>query len=207
MGWRPETTCRGSVGCGREAGLPVAATTSWAAPSLGVSAPTWLVQRSWEFLEASALGPPGGAAHVVEDPSRPTALPPSPGPARRAPGATLRAAAGFQKGVQQSLRGRCRETGGGGERCPHGPCSWSARGQPQALVAHVRGGLSLPSSLEPTPHSPFGPFGGWGCLPQESGLPRAGPSYLCLVDVAGQSGDRDTGCLGVQIPCRPGDRL
>ena len=23
-------------------------------------------------------------------------------------------------------------------------------------------------------------------------LPRAGPSYLCLVDVAGQSGDRDT---------------
>ena len=43
--------------------------------------------------------------------------------------------------------------------------------------------------------------------PRNPGCPGAGPSYLCLVDVAGQSGDRDTGCLGVQIPGRPGDRL
>ena len=127
-GRRQGTARQGSAGRRQEAGLPVATAASWAAPSLGVSAPTRLVQRSWEFQEASALGPPGGAAHSVGGSLLPPL--PSPGPARRAPGATLRMAAGFQKGVQQSLRGRCREMGGGGERCPQDP----AHGQPTASL-------------------------------------------------------------------------
>ena len=130
---------------------------SWAAPCLGVSAPTRLVQRSWEFQEASALGPPGGAAHSVGGSLLPPL--PSPGPARRAPGATLRVAAGFQKGVQQSLRGRCREMGGDGERCPQDP----AHGQPMASLGPWRPtseeACPCPAHWGPPLTVPLAPFG------------------------------------------------
>ena len=155
--WRQGTARWGSAGRGQEAGLPVATAVSWAAPCLGVSAPTRLVQRSWEFQEASALGPPGGAAHSVGGSLLPPL--PSPGPARRAPGATLRVAAGFQKGVQQSLRGRCREMGGDGERCPQDP----AHGQPMASLGPWRPtseeACPCPAHWGPPLTVPLAPFG------------------------------------------------
>lgn len=90
---------------------------------------------------------------------------------------------------------------------PTGPCSWSAHGQSRALAAHIRGSLSLPSSLGPTPHCPFGPFWGWGCLPQPSCPGRGHPTSAWWTWLDRVGTETLTGCLGFQIPCQPRDRL
>lgn len=62
---RPRGHAGGQRGAGWRWGTPP---SPWPHPGqhhLSVCAPTWLVQRSWEFQDVLALGLPGGAAHSV----------------------------------------------------------------------------------------------------------------------------------------------
>lgn len=174
VGWRPETTCRGSVGC--EAGRVSRRRHHILGGAISRCLCSHLAGPEKLGISRSiSSGTPRREQPTLIRGSLPPRSPAKPRASQEGSWCNLEGGSWLSEGVQQSLRGRCREAGRRWGEVPLGPCSWSARGQPQALVAHVRRRPVLAQLTGADPSQSLWPFWGMGVVcPRNPGCPRRG---------------------------------